>query len=99
MQEIECNLKFKYSEYTSKLNFDNTLGIQGKPYIVKGAKYSKSGVLKTLDLLLLNFKMSIICYVYMILLCRIDYIVVLNYIELQKLNPLLKLEIKKKNIA
>jgi len=40
---IECNLEFKYNEFTSKLNFDNTLGIQGKPCIVKRAKSSKSG--------------------------------------------------------
>lgn len=40
---IECNLEFKYNEFTSKLNFDNTLGIHGKPSIVKRAKSSKSG--------------------------------------------------------
>ena len=39
---IECNLEFKYNEYTSKLNFDNTI-LHSKPYIVKRAKDSKFG--------------------------------------------------------
>ena len=51
---IECNLEFKYNEYTSRLNFDNT--ILHKPYIIKRAKSSKFGVLKTLHLLPLKFK-------------------------------------------
>ena len=41
MQEIECNLEFKYNEYTSKLNFDNTI-LHSKPFIIKRAKSSKS---------------------------------------------------------
>ena len=39
---IECNLEFKYNEYTSKLNFDNTI-LHSKPFIIKRAKSSKSG--------------------------------------------------------
>ena len=38
---IECNLEFKYNEYTSKLNFDNTI-LHSKPFIIKRAKSSKS---------------------------------------------------------
>ena len=30
---IECNLEFQYNEYTSKLNFDNTI-LNSKPYII-----------------------------------------------------------------
>ena len=37
---IECNLEFKYNEYTSKLNFDNTI-FNCKPYIIKRNKSSK----------------------------------------------------------
>ena len=39
---IECNLEFQYNEYTSKLNFDNTL-LNSKPTILKRKKSSKSG--------------------------------------------------------
>jgi len=39
---IECNLEFKYNEYTSKLNFDNTI-LNCKPYIIKRNKSSKLG--------------------------------------------------------
>jgi hypothetical protein len=39
---IECNLEFKYNEYTSRLNFDNTI-LHSKPYIVKREKSSKFG--------------------------------------------------------
>lgn len=39
---IECNLEFKYNEYTSKLNFDNTI-LNSKPTILKRKKSSKSG--------------------------------------------------------
>lgn len=39
---IECNLEFQYNEYTSKLNFDNTI-LNSKPTILKRQKSSKSG--------------------------------------------------------
>lgn len=39
---IECNLEFKYNEYTSRLNFDNTI-LHSKPYIIKREKSSKFG--------------------------------------------------------
>ena len=38
---LECNLEFKLNEYTSKLNFDNTV-LNCKPYIVKRKKSSKT---------------------------------------------------------
>jgi len=41
---IECNLEFKYNEYTKKLNFDNTIPFY-KPYVLlrkqKNKKYKK----------------------------------------------------------
>jgi hypothetical protein len=36
---IECNLEFKYNEYSSKLNFNNTIP-NCKPYIIKRKKSS-----------------------------------------------------------
>jgi len=39
---IECNLEFKYNEFTSRLNFDNTI-LHSKPSIVKREKSSKFG--------------------------------------------------------
>ena len=36
---IECNLEFKYNDYTSKLNFDNTI-LNCKPTIIKRNKSS-----------------------------------------------------------
>lgn len=36
---IECNLEFKYNEYSSKLNFNNTIP-KCKPYIIKRSKSS-----------------------------------------------------------
>jgi len=39
---IECNLEFQYNEYTSKLNFDNTI-LNCKPTILKRKKSSKLG--------------------------------------------------------
>lgn len=39
---IECNLEFKYNQYTSKLNFDNTIS-NSKPTILIRKKSSKSG--------------------------------------------------------
>src|SRR5689334_21393533 len=41
---IECNLEFQYNEYTSKLNFDNTI-LNSKPTIIKRKK-SNSGYSK-----------------------------------------------------
>jgi hypothetical protein len=37
---IECNLQFKYNEYSSKLNLDNTIP-NCKPYVIKRKKSSK----------------------------------------------------------
>ena len=37
---IECNLEFKYNEYSSKLNFDNTI-LNSKPAICKRIRSSK----------------------------------------------------------
>ena len=42
---IECNLEFQYNEYTSKLNFDNTI-LNCKPTILKRKKSSKAGGFK-----------------------------------------------------
>jgi hypothetical protein len=39
---IECNLEFGYNEYTSKLNFDNTI-LNCKPAILKRKKSSRLG--------------------------------------------------------
>jgi hypothetical protein len=39
---IECNLEFQYNEYSSKLNFDNTL-LYSKPAILCRKKSSKPG--------------------------------------------------------
>ncbi|RKF58646.1 hypothetical protein OnM2_066032 [Erysiphe neolycopersici] len=60
---IECNLEFKYNEYTSKLNFDNTI-LHSKPFIIKRAKSSKSGGPK--DYISIAFKFQSI-----ILRCKI----------------------------
>jgi len=38
---IECNLEFKYNEFTSKLNFNNTIPYS-KPIVIKRKKSSKS---------------------------------------------------------
>ena len=35
-------MEFQYDEYTSKLNFDNTI-LNSKPTIIKRKKYSKTG--------------------------------------------------------
>ena len=50
---IECNLEFQYNEYTSKLNFDNTI-LNSKPTILHRKKSSKSGDSK--DFLSIAFK-------------------------------------------
>jgi hypothetical protein len=42
--KIECNLEFKQDEYTTRLNFDNTI-LESKPKI-KREKYSKSNIKK-----------------------------------------------------
>ena len=42
--KIECNLEFKYDEYTTRLNFDYTM-LESKPRI-KREKYSKSNIKK-----------------------------------------------------
>jgi hypothetical protein len=39
---IECNLEFQYNEYTSKLNFDNTI-LNCKPTIILRNRYASSG--------------------------------------------------------
>jgi len=40
---IECNLEFQYNEYTSKLNFNNTI-LNSKPAIIKRDRSSGSKV-------------------------------------------------------
>jgi len=53
---IECNLEFEYNEYTSKLNFDNTI-LNCKPTILmKRRKYSGSGSLKKFTTIALKFQ-------------------------------------------
>ena len=52
---IECNLEFQYNEYTSKLNFDNTI-LNSKPTILKRKKSSKLGNLKSFTSLAFKFK-------------------------------------------
>nr|YP_010846115.1 LAGLIDADG homing endonuclease [Cyathus pallidus]WEV87302.1 LAGLIDADG homing endonuclease [Cyathus pallidus] len=40
---IECNLEFQYNEYTSKLNFDNTI-LNCKPFIlIRKKSYARKG--------------------------------------------------------
>jgi hypothetical protein len=39
---IECNVEFQYNEYTSKLNFDNTI-LNSKPTIIKRKKTTSLG--------------------------------------------------------
>jgi hypothetical protein len=55
--KIECNLEFQYNEYTSKLNFDNTI-LNSKPTIIKRKKSPKSGRLSTKNFtsIAFNFK-------------------------------------------
>jgi hypothetical protein len=50
---IECNLEFQFNEYSSKLNFDNTL-LNSKPAILNRKKSYKSGGPK--DFLSIAFK-------------------------------------------
>jgi hypothetical protein len=51
---IECNLEFQYNEYTSKLNFDNTI-LNSKPTIIKRKK-SKSGDSKNFTSIVFKFQ-------------------------------------------
>nr|QCW06899.1 hypothetical protein [Drechslerella brochopaga] len=53
---IECNLEFQYSEYSSKLNFDNTI-LNSKPAVLIRKNLLNQVVLKISHLLHLNFKM------------------------------------------
>nr|YP_009568483.1 hypothetical protein [Drechslerella brochopaga]QBL02563.1 hypothetical protein [Drechslerella brochopaga] len=50
---IECNLEFQYNEYSSKLNFDNTI-LNCKPAVLIRKKSSKSGSSK--DFSSISFK-------------------------------------------
>lgn len=50
---IECNLEFQYNQYTSKLNFDNTI-LNSKPYIVIRKK--SSNIAGTKDFTSIAFK-------------------------------------------
>jgi len=52
---IECNLEFQYNEYTSKLNFDNTL-LNCKPTILKRKKYSYLNGLKDFTSIAFKFQ-------------------------------------------
>lgn len=50
---IECNLEFQYNEYTSKLNFNNTI-FNCKPFVIKRSKYSRK--LSTVKFISIGFK-------------------------------------------
>ena len=53
---IECNLEFCYNEYSSKLNFDNTIP-KIKPYIIKPSKSPNAqGMLRNKNFLSIAFK-------------------------------------------
>lgn len=52
---IECNLEFKYNQFTSELNFDNTV-LSSKPTILKRKKYSKSSFSKTFTSIAFKFQ-------------------------------------------
>ena len=52
---IECNLEFQYNEYTSKLNFDNTI-LNCKPTIIKRKKSSGSGRAKDFSSIAFKFQ-------------------------------------------
>lgn len=52
---IECNLEFKYNEYSSNLNFNNTIP-NCKPYIIKRSKSSNSQDSKKFLFLAFKFK-------------------------------------------
>ena len=81
-------IEFKLSEYTSKLNFDNTV-LNCKPYIVKRKKSSKTNDSKTFSSIPFKFQnVNNMLYIYMIILCVIDCIVIQNFTEWVKLNLL-----------
>jgi hypothetical protein len=52
---IECNLEFQYNEYTSKLNFDNTL-FNCKPYVIIRKKASGYGLPKNYSSIAFKFQ-------------------------------------------
>jgi hypothetical protein len=52
---IECNLEFKYSEYASKLNFNNTI-LNCKPTVIYRKKSSKSGSSKDFSSIAFKFQ-------------------------------------------
>ena len=52
---IECNLEFQYNEYTSKLNFDNTI-LNCKPSILVRKKSSSSAGLKNFTSIAFKFQ-------------------------------------------
>lgn len=52
---IECNLEFQYNEYTSKLNFDNTI-LNCKPTILKRKKSSIRGTSKNYTSIAIKFQ-------------------------------------------
>nr|YP_007507075.1 intronic ORF at intron 9 of cox1 [Ceratocystis cacaofunesta]YP_009704214.1 LAGLIDADG endonuclease [Ceratocystis fimbriata]YP_009710366.1 LAGLIDADG endonuclease [Ceratocystis albifundus]AFO38127.1 intronic ORF at intron 9 of cox1 [Ceratocystis cacaofunesta]QEN73777.1 LAGLIDADG endonuclease [Ceratocystis fimbriata]QFX74868.1 LAGLIDADG endonuclease [Ceratocystis albifundus] len=52
---IECNLEFQYSEYSSKLNFDNTI-LNCKPTVLKRKKSYKSGSSKDFSSIAFKFQ-------------------------------------------
>ena len=52
---IECNLEFQYNEYTSRLNFNDTI-LNSKPTILKRKKYSKKGCSKDFTSIAFKFQ-------------------------------------------
>ena len=52
---IECNLEFQYNEYTSKLNFENTI-LYSKPTIIKRKKSSGVGGSKNFTSIAFKFQ-------------------------------------------
>jgi len=52
---IECNLEFQYNEYSSKLNFDNTI-LNSKPTIIKRQKSSVLGGIKEFTSIAFKFQ-------------------------------------------
>lgn len=45
---IECNLELQFNEYTSKLNFDNTI-LNSKPFIITRKKSASSHASKLIN--------------------------------------------------
>lgn len=52
---IECNLEFQYNEYTSKLNFNNTIK-NSKPYVIIRNKSSKKSGSKNFSSIAFKFQ-------------------------------------------